>query len=162
MKRKPPTDEQRAQKNARQREKRRADPSKNRATVAAWASLNKERKSKADATWREANIEAMRMARAAWKRANPDRVRAHKQKRRGADGALRGDIVARLMSLQRGRCPYCMGDLRRSGNHIDHVVPIAGGGSNTDGNVQLLCPPCNIKKGRIDPIEFAQANGRLL
>jgi hypothetical protein len=29
---------------------------------------------------------------------------------------------------------------------FDHIIPVARGGSNTDGNVQLLCRMCNLKK----------------
>lgn len=31
--------------------------------------------------------------------------------------------------------------------HIDHIVPVAAGGSNDRANLQLLCADCNIGKG---------------
>lgn len=41
-------------------------------------------------------------------------------------------------------------------------MPLARGGGNGIGNIQLLCPPCNLRKGSKDPIKWAQKNGRLL
>lgn len=30
---------------------------------------------------------------------------------------------------------------------IDHILPVSKGGNSVDGNLQVLCKPCNIKKG---------------
>ena len=61
-----------------------------------------------------------------------------------------------------GKCPNCKAKLALTGHHLDHITPLSRGGLNVDGNVQLLCPPCNLTKAAKDPIEWAQQNGRLL
>lgn len=40
--------------------------------------------------------------------------------------------------------------------------PLARGGSNWISNIQLLCPRCNTSKKALDPIVWAQREGRLL
>lgn len=51
------------------------------------------------------------------------------------------------------RCRYCRGVGTKNRGpdgevwHIDHVVPVALGGSNTEENKALACQTCNLKKG---------------
>lgn len=101
---------------------------------------------------------------AQWKKENADLVRQHQHTRRarqtGAGGVLSKDIVSRLLLLQRTKCTNCKGKLDKY--HIDHIQPISKCGRNEDRNVQLLCPPCNLRKHAKDPIAFAQEQGRLL
>ena len=53
-----------------------------------------------------------------------------------------------LYKRQDGRCKGpCERTLDMDLFEIDHVVPRSRGGSDTDGNLQLLCPPCNRRKG---------------
>jgi len=93
---------------------------------------------------------------------------AHKNRRareRNAKGQLSRGIRKALYAAQRGCCPVCKDALAMDGAqkcHIDHVVPLAAGGTHTDDNVQLLCPGCNVSKGAKDPIEFMQSRGFLL
>jgi 5-methylcytosine-specific restriction endonuclease McrA len=69
--------------------------------------------------------------------------------RRG--GRVRDFSVRELSDFVRqqdGRCANreCAADLSL-GYHIDHVTPLSRGGSNDLGNLQLLCPSCNLRKG---------------
>ena len=149
-----------------------------KAYAAAWYAKNKagkvaeyraQNKAKLDhdaAAYREANREARRAQWIEWSRANPDAVKTNSKNRRArernAPGALSRDIEARLLTLQRYKCVNCRCDLRKTGHHLDHITPLALGGHNSDDNVQMLCPPCNMKKHAKDPIAWAQQQGRLL
>lgn len=149
-------EEFKARRNAYWRAKRAENPAKNRETVKAWAAANKERKHARNEEWRERNLERMRALRKAWKERNRHRLRVHRATRRArtrAGGKLSPDIIPILMAQQGGRCAICASVL--GVYHLDHVIPLARGGSNTDENVQLLCPPCNAKKGALRPEEFA-------
>ncbi len=55
-------------------------------------------------------------------------------------------LKARLFQKQKGFCVICKIDLRLSGSHLDHIIPVSKGGSNLDYNFQLLCPQCNCSK----------------
>jgi hypothetical protein len=80
---------------------------------------------------------------------------------RGAEGKFTNDEIKTLFERQRGKCAYCHKSIGK-GYHIDHVVPLARGGTNWITNLALACARCNITKGATDPIDFARRIGRLL
>lgn len=90
-----------------------------------------------------------------WERernASDPEYRAKRDARRDSRRAA-GDLFpgarSLLMEAQRGRCanPLCKARLRDGATHLDHIRPIARGGSNELGNLQLLCQRCNTSKG---------------
>lgn len=114
---------------------------------------------------REANRDAARAFTAAWSAANPLKRavsrQAYRARKRGAVGQHTDADVRELLDLQKGRCAMCAKDIRKS-FQIDHVLPLALGGSNDRLNIQLLCGPCNASKGPRDPLDVARRLGRLL
>jgi 5-methylcytosine-specific restriction endonuclease McrA len=52
------------------------------------------------------------------------------------------------------RCVYCATALDYTIATIDHVVPLAHGGSHTPGNLVAACARCNRAKGDLLPQEF--------
>lgn len=99
--------------------------------------------------------------RAYWRK-NRDKVREYvSRRRRKALPRLPSGTIARLREMQRNKCAIC----RRSvavKSHLDHIIPLAKGGVHAPRNMQLLCPPCNLRKSARDPIEHMQSLGRLL
>ena len=106
-----------------------------------------------------------RARRKRYKQNHPEQIRAEKairrSRERGAFGRYSGKDVKRLFERQLGKCPGCRGNLAL-GYHIDHVIPLASGGSNLASNIQLLCPTCNIRKGAKNPVDFMRERGLLL
>ena len=101
----------------------------------------------------------------AWSQKNKDKCRTYLQNRRAKirlDGnKLSPNLVEKLMTSQRGKCAVCrrvLGD----DYHLDHIIPIFLGGSNSDGNIQLLHSRCNKQKYAKDPIMFMQSRGFLI
>ena len=55
--------------------------------------------------------------------------------------ALRLQIIDR----DGARCRYC--GTEQGPFHIDHIVPVARGGSDNPDNLGVACKPCNLSKG---------------
>jgi 5-methylcytosine-specific restriction endonuclease McrA len=89
-------------------------------------------------------------------RLHPEQARmsarlAHNKRRarlRGAPGNHNSQDLAEKLEQQQGLCanPYCAIKLEKF--HADHITPLFLGGSNAASNIQLLCPHCNVRKGR--------------
>lgn len=54
------------------------------------------------------------------------------------------DVKVLVWQRDGGRCVSCGS---QSNLEFDHFIPLAMGGSNTARNLQLLCEPCNRRKG---------------
>lgn len=113
----------------------------------------------------ERNKEELKPKRAKWHKDNPESCRVSEQNRRAAKlqsgGLLSKGLKAKLFTLQRGRCACCGLPLGEN-YHLDHIMPLSRGGSNTDGNIQLLRQRCNNQKYNKHPIDFMQSRGFLL
>lgn len=84
---------------------------------------------------------------------------------RNAEGKLSVGIRGKLLELQKGCCTICKNKLVLTGErkyHLDHIVPIARGGTNYDENIQLLCFDCNVSKSDKESLSFMQSKGYLL
>jgi 5-methylcytosine-specific restriction endonuclease McrA len=153
--------------NARSRAYRDAHIEQQRAKAAEWAAANPEQKRAHKRAAYARDPAKNREAAARYKRAHLPAVLARNAARRaakaGAVGSYAPSDIARLMRAQDGRCVYCA---RRFGprlkSTIDHVLPLALGGSNDPTNLQLACGRCNSSKGAKHPHAFANQLGRLL
>lgn len=60
----------------------------------------------------------------------------------------------KLLRAQGGRCAYCGRVHHRRYLEIDHKYPVSRGGGDEIDNLQLLCNPCNMRKGIQSDEEF--------
>lgn len=143
-----------------------ANPEKYMQYQRSYQSANRHRAIERKKQWRAKNSDWEKAYGRKWRQANLPRLVINAQRRRarikGVGGDLSHDIHVRLMKIQKGKCAVCHTDLKKSGHHLDHHMPLALGGSNTDSNMQLLCPPCNLSKGPKHPVDFMRARGFLL
>jgi 5-methylcytosine-specific restriction endonuclease McrA len=79
------------------------------------------------------------------------RSRHHGMNRRAREKRAGGRLpkgVKEFLSLrQRQNCAICECYIEHGSGEVDHIVPLAKGGSNELENVQLLCRTCNRSKG---------------
>lgn len=166
---------------ARSRRRYAANPKKTLDRSRRWAKLNPAKVKAKSVRWREANPEKWRESNRISKRANqqkytdrqradyalnPEKYRTVERKRRaqmaGSGGIHTADDLATIFSNQNGRCVYCRSDLTKTDRHVDHIMPLALGGSNGPENLQYLCRPCNQSKGAQHPNDFARKRALLL
>ena len=65
-----------------------------------------------------------------------------------------------LLAKQGGMCASCKCKGSDVKWHMDHIIPLSKGGGHVKDNVQILCAPCNLKKGNMTPEKWALINGR--
>ena len=135
-----------------------------KAMAAKWRADNPEKQKASVAAYHVKNATEINSRHAQYKKANPEQFRIYEQnrlaKKRNNGGKLSKGLAAKLLELQQGRCACCRNPLETY--HLDHIMPIALEGSNTDDNIQLLCPTCNQQKYATHPIDFMQSKGFLL
>lgn len=127
-----------------------------RLRASKWHKENPERHRERAKAYRERNREQLNLITRIWKKKNHVQVlaiaRSYKARKRGADGRYCAKDVSRLYENQCGKCAACKIELLKY--HVDHVVPLCLGGTNYPENLQLLCPTCNLRKGRKMPEQF--------
>lgn len=166
--------------NEKKREYRKANPEKSRKEYRAYRVANPEKTRAAQQKWREKNKDKLREyesarhksrtdsdkeRRSKWVKENAEKFRMYASNRRAKKlvhaKTLTQDFICYLYKLQRGKCACCglpLGD----NYHIDHIMPLALGGTHEERNIQLLRSTCNQEKHAKHPIEFMQQRGFLL
>jgi len=147
---------------------------------ADWRAKNPDKVKEANVRSYKRNHLKIKAASAAWALANPEKIKAisakfrinnpedrivwehnRRARKRASGGKLSIDISEKLFQLQKGKCACCKQPLGDD-YHLDHIMPLALGGTNTDDNAQLLRKECNLKKNAKHPIDFMQSRGFLL
>lgn len=177
------TPERRAAKSAYERERRAADPERRRKHaeyMKRWRAANPEaaaaidRKSKTlhadakasrDKSYYQRNTASRKKQAREWAQRNPEKRAAMRATRRAravqSGGRITAARIEALFQLQRGKCACCGASLA-GGYQVDHIMPLALGGSNSDDNIQLLRPACNNLKRAKHPVDFMQADRGML
>lgn len=122
-----------------------------------WYEANKPKRLAVARRWYDKNKEKHFNHSRKWAKEHPEKAREISRNRRArvkaATGTHTAEDVARLMAEQCGLCVACARSILTK-YHVDHIVALVNGGSNGPENLQLLCPSCNMKKGRRDMAEF--------
>ena len=139
-----------------------SNPEKKRAMDIRYQDAHPGKRTKYDQKYRDANRDKTRAATAKWLRDNPERNREASRKRRAIKLANGWEAYTEIQVLENygANCHLCSFPInldapRAIGKnkgwelalHIDHVIPIIAGGSDTLENVRPAHAICNMKKG---------------
>jgi 5-methylcytosine-specific restriction endonuclease McrA len=139
-----------------------AHPEKKRAMDIKYVSTHRQQVAKHSAKYRENNLEKSRAASLKWNKANPEKMNSAARKRRAVrlQNGWEPYTKAQVLELYGTECYLCSNPInpqapRRIGKekgwelglHIDHVIPIVSGGSDTLKNVRPTHAICNMQKG---------------
>lgn len=81
---------------------------------------------------------------------------------RNAEGSYTDEDILHIFEEQEGRCAYCGITLFwsiKNDVHIDHIIPLARGGTNWPSNLNCTCKDCNLSKGDKTLDEWIVARG---
>lgn len=135
-------------------------------SVANWRARNPGHDKESGVKWRAANLVRRRSTSTAWQKANPDKYRINNHnydaRKRQNGGSLSHGLAEKLFKLQRGKCACGCKQTLGDDYHLDHRMPLALGGMNSDDNMQLLRRLCNQQKSAKHPIDFMRQRGFLL
>jgi 5-methylcytosine-specific restriction endonuclease McrA len=134
---------------------------KRKTCVAQYVDKNRDAIREKQREYYQSNKEARRAKIAEWQAKNPEKYKEIKRAgtlnrlalKKNAEGRHTIHDIKRIHNDQKGICNACSCDLI-DGYHVDHIVPLARGGSNWPDNLQLLCPSCNTSKGAKTMEEF--------
>lgn len=79
----------------------------------------------------------------------------YRAKQLGLEGSLTPDDLAMLMQEQDGFCKYCGENILGGDWVVEHITPMARGGSSAKENCCLACARCNTAKLDKSPEEWS-------
>lgn len=123
--------------------KRKADPvamEKRKAQQRAYYERNRDKRIAAVSEYQTKNVDKLRPGR---------RVRAanRKSRQKNNGGVFTLENWIGRFDYYGRRCAYCTKTLDSTSVEIDHIKPVARGGSNWPSNLSPACPTCNMRKG---------------
>ena len=147
--------------NQKRKEKYYEDPDAVNKKRREWGALNKDKQRITDEKYRAENKKEISEYGKRYRSENKELISAHMRNRRalvrGAKGSHTAEQVFDLLLSQKGLCASCSTKLKHEGRekyHVDHVMPLSLGGTNSIDNLQVLCPHCNLSKHNKHPDEW--------
>lgn len=139
------------------RTRRALNPDKTRAENAKWKLANPDKVREEKRRYRQRHKDAIAAYFREWRNLNPDKAKAisltrRARSKRASGYATAGQIAARFAYFG-NVCAYCGGPAES----VDHVIPLAKGGSHWPANLRPACKRCNSAKRDLPVDEFLMA-----
>lgn len=159
------------------RQSRKDTANKKRAAAAAkkWREKNPSKIREMNRKYHASHLEQQKSRRKLWLEKNPnwsaeyfkrnrDQFRKHRQTRRArVNSATIGDtnLISKWESRWRKKksvkCYWCCSMVKSVPCHVDHIIPLARGGSHSIENLCISCPKCNLSKNAKPLTEWNRA-----
>lgn len=123
------------------------NPEKYRKLHADWKKNNPKRVKELSAKYRSEHKEELNRKNREYQRTHPEVVRGKNHRRRALKVNAKGVYTSSqwiALCYKYGNVCLCCDKKKKL--TPDHVVPLSKGGSNSIGNIQPLCGPCNSRK----------------
>ena len=120
----------------------------------AWEAINSEKRKEINRRYRADNLNKVREATRMWNTKNPEKTLIYCNRRRARKRNAAGDYDITKLNNRKamyGNQCYLCGE---EATAIDHVKPLANGGSNWPSNLRPICKSCNSSKGAKWPYEL--------
>jgi len=131
-----------------------------------WRAKNPHKVREKDARYYAKYADQIKSQKSVYRKTHPEAIAAarhrYRARKRNAPGAHTAQDIQDLFLLQQSACAMCHQSFVKVKSHVDHIMPLALGGSNDKTNLQLLCAQCNLRKSSKHPVIFAQQMGFLL
>lgn len=122
---------------------KKSHPGATQASCRKWYNKNVDGQRKRSLEYRNSRIESAREKSRKYNKENREVVAAIARTRRARKmnngGKHTAADIAAIFRAQRGKCGYCRDPLDKT-RHVDHIMPLALGGSNDRTNLQLPLP----------------------
>lgn len=120
-----------------------------KAYTAQYYKDNKERQIEKSRAYYHANKDHCSERMKKWTKKNLINKRVNQNRRRGKIKSIGGSHtkqdVFKISERQNYKCVYCERSIKQK-YHVDHKKPLSRGGGNSNRNIQILCPSCNLSK----------------
>lgn len=116
----------------------------------AWVAANPQRKREADRLWRLANRAHIDTLIATYRTENPERVTEWRRRRRARkhNAFIAPVSFSDILNRDRGICGICDKPIMEPTIELDHIIPLAAGGTHEPKNIQLAHRTCNRRKSK--------------
>lgn len=130
-----------------------------------WRAAHPHRPAEIARAYRKRNPARVREANKQYYATHPEHRKAAKHRRRArkanAGGTYNQNDIKLMRKACHNKCYYCGSKFVDDRFHVDHIVPLSRGGTNSLENLVLACPHCNQTKNNKLPHEWPEG-GRLL
>jgi 5-methylcytosine-specific restriction endonuclease McrA len=121
--------------------------------VAQYREANFDKNREWQRTYKERNREEIRSRNSEYRKANRDKDRHRAARRRFRKAEATVGLVTQR-DLDRLLSAPCMACGATEGQTIEHMIPLARGGSHSIGNLATLCLSCNTSKSDLTWVEW--------